>query len=129
MIKPFSIDLYNKNDDAKHIVIQILENKGYTAWVNEDPFGIDIVCQDNELRLTYHEVEVKHNWKGPIFPFDTIHFPARKLKFANESSYFVMLNHERTHMLVIPGTQLLNAPIIKKGTIYSEDEQFIEVHI
>ena len=127
MIKPFSIDLYDKNDDAKELVIKILEDKGYMAWVNDDPYGIDIVCQDDQGKCTYHEVEVKHNWKGDIFPFKTVHIPARKLKFAHAKSYFVMFNHERSHMLVIPGIQLLNSPVITKSTIYTEDEEFVEV--
>ena len=129
MIKPFSIDLYDKNDDAKELVIKILEDKGYIAWVNEDPYGIDIVCQDEQGKCTYHEVEVKHNWKGDVFPFRTVHIPARKLKFANALSYFVILNHERSHLLVIPGIQLLESPVISKSTIYTEDEEFVEVTI
>ena len=129
MIKPFSIDLYDKNDDAKDLVVKILENKGYMAWVNDDPYGIDVVCQDDQGKCTYHEVEVKHNWKGDVFPFKTVHIPARKLKFAHAESYFVMFNHERSHMLVIPGIQLLNSPVITKSTIYTEDEQFVEVTI
>ena len=127
MIKPFSIDLYEKNDDAKELVVKMLEDKGYMAWVNDDPYGIDIVCQDEQGECTYHEVEVKHNWKGDVFPFKTVHIPARKLKFANARSYFVLLNHERSHLLVIPGIQLLNSPVITKSTIYTEDEQFVEV--
>ena len=127
MIKPFSIDLYDKNDDAKELVVKILENKGYMAWVNDDPYGIDVVCQDDQGKCTYHEVEVKHNWKGDVFPFKTVHIPARKLKFAHAESYFVMFNHERSHMLVIPGIQLLNSPVITKSTIYTENEEFVEV--
>lgn len=129
MIKPFSIDLYDKNDDAKDLVVKILENKGYMAWVNDDPYGIDVVCQDDQGKCTYHEVEVKHNWKGDVFPFKTVHIPARKLKFANALSYFVILNHERSHLLVIPGIQLLESPVITKSTIYTEDEEFVEVTI
>ena len=129
MIKPFSIDLYDKNDDAKELVIKILEDKKYIAWVNKDPYGIDIVCQDEQGKCTYHEVEVKHNWKGDVFPFKTVHIPARKLKFANALSYFVILNHERSHLLVIPGIQLLESPVITKSTIYTEDEEFVEVTI
>ena len=128
-IKPFNVDLYNTNDDAKELVIQVLQSKGYRAWVNPDIYGIDIICQYANDPYTYHEVEVKHNWKGESFPFPTIHFPLRKLKFANARSYFVMLNHERTHMLIIPGIQLLKSPVITKSTIYTNDEKFIEVKI
>jgi hypothetical protein len=129
VIKPFSIDLYEKNDDAKELVVKMLEDKGYMAWVNDDPYGIDIVCQDEQGECKYHEVEVKHNWKGDVFPFKTVHIPARKLKFANARSYFVMFNHERSHLLMIPGIQLLNSPVITKSTIYTEDEEFVEVTI
>lgn len=127
MAKPFSPSLYSKNDDAKELIIKVLEANGYKAWVNPDQYGIDLIFHDETFVYNYCEVEVKHNWSGPTFPFNTVHFPKRKLKFAKPDSIFAMLNHERTHVLFISGQQFLDAPIIKKDTIYTRSEEFIEV--
>lgn len=129
MNKPFSPLLYEKNDNAKELIIDWLKLKGFEAWVNTDQYGIDIVYHDDTNVYRYCEVEVKHNWKGSRFPFDTVHFPKRKLKFANSNSMFAMLNHERTHVLLISGQQFLDAPIIRKDTIYTKNEEFIEITI
>lgn len=127
MIKPFSLDLYDKNDNAKELIIKLLHNKGFKAWINPDKYGIDVIAQRENNPYIYYEVEVKHNWVGAVFPFNTIHIPARKLKFANYRCRFIVLNAERTHMIVVPGVKLLKSPVITKSTIYTQNEQFVEV--
>jgi hypothetical protein len=128
--KPFSPDLYAKNDDAKQLIIDWLNTDDEQhAYVNPDQYGIDIICDTADEHRFFYEVEVKHNWKGATFPFSTVHFPKRKLKFANEDSFFAMLNHERTHVLIISGQQFLTAPIVRKDTIYTKNEEFIEITI
>jgi hypothetical protein len=126
--KPFSPDLYRTNDDAKHLVIEWLDGQGYTAHVNPDQYGIDLLASHKTTsRRIEVEVEVKHNWSGAVFPFASVHFPARKLKFANDHSFFMMLNAERSHLLVVSGTQLLAATKINKATVYTRTETFVEV--
>lgn len=126
--KKFDQDLYNRNDDAKHVVIKWLSTQGYDAHVNPDDYGIDLLAFNPETRYECQfEVEVKHNWSGPSFPFDTIHIPARKLKFVSPTAYFVMLNHERTHLLLFRSERLANAPIVTKTTTYTAREEFVEI--
>ena len=48
MIKPFSLELYADNDNAKDLVIKWLESKGCTAWVNPDQYGIDLLFKNPE---------------------------------------------------------------------------------
>lgn len=127
--KPFSSSLYNDNDDAKNLVVKFFKNHDYEAWVNPDRYGIDIIFHDETFIYQYCEVEVKHNWKGEAFPYDTVHLPKRKLKFANKDSVFAMLNHERTHILWIAGEKVLESPIVVKNTIYTKGEEFIEVDV
>ncbi len=81
VIKPFSLQLYADNDNAKELVIRWLESQGFTAWVNPDEYGIDLIFHNKDGDYYYAEVEVKHNWEGVAFPFKSIHFPKRKLKF------------------------------------------------
>ena len=117
MIKPFSLELYADNDNAKELVIKWLESKGCIAWVNPDQYGIDLLFKNPEGDYYSCEVEVKHNWKGAKFPFKTMHIPARKLKFATDNSIFVILNSERSHLIMLHGDDLRKAPIVRKDTI------------
>ncbi len=130
MSKVFDQKHYDDDDNAKHQVISWLESKGFMAWVNPDQFGIDV--QGVRKGISYEfEVEVKHNWRGREFPFDTVHFSNRKRKFAlpDNTTWFVMLNHERTHGLMISGAVFLAAPIVKKNTIYTQEEQFVQINV
>ena len=128
--KVFSTEHYNADDNAKHQVIEWLVTRGFMAWVNPDQYGIDVqgVCRG----LCYEfEVEVKHNWSGATFPFDTIHFSNRKRKFAtpDKLTWFVMLNDERTHALLVSGETFLDAPIVQKDTIYTQKELFVAISV
>jgi hypothetical protein len=120
--KPFSKSLYDTNDNAKDLVIKWLAANGITAWVNPDQYGIDLLSDDKK-----YEVEVKRNWLEDDFPYDEVHFPARKLKFATPDAVFVMLNHKKTHALLVTGDVFKGSPKVIKSTIYTENEEFIEV--
>ena len=128
--KVFSTEHYNADDNAKHQVIEWLVTRGFMAWVNPDQYGIDI--QGVHKGLSYEfEVEVKHNWSGVTFPFDTIHFSNRKRKFAtpDKLTWFVMLNDERTYALLVSGETFLDAPVVEKDTIYTQKELFVAISV
>lgn len=127
-MKPFDQDLYDADDNAKHLVIEYLATLGLQARVNPDPYGIDLLGDwfDKAYEI---EVEVKHNWSGSSFPFDTLHYSARKLKFLNAHAEvrFITLNHERTHAAIVTGEDLASCKIVEKKTKYTEAEKFLEV--
>jgi hypothetical protein len=130
MSKPFSPELYADNDNAKELIIKWLNTDDDNhAYVNPDQYGIDVICETSDERRYFYEVEVKHNWNGAKFPFSTVHFPKRKMKFANKDSIFAMLNHQRTHVLLISGQQFLDASIVRKDTVYTRNEEFIEITV
>lgn len=130
MSKVFSQEHYDQDDWAKYQIIEWLEGKGYKAWVNPDQFGIDILATRWGRQFAF-EVEVKHNWRGRYFPFEQIHFSARKKKFValDVETWFVMLNHDRTMALLVDGEHILAAPISNKDTKYSQNEAFVSVDI
>ena len=130
MIKTFSKELYDDDDSAKLLILEWLRSKGFFVFVNPDDYGIDLLGRYNEMNYAF-EVEVKHNWRGTMFPFDTIHFSNRKRKFAtaDKLTWFVMLNDERTHALMVSGQNFLAAPIVTKNTIYSQGEQFVAIPV
>ena len=124
--KPFSKKLYEADDNAKYHVIDWLTEQDYHAFVNPDQYGIDVVAEKDGDTF-YYEVEVKHNWKGAVFIYDGIHWTERKKKFATPNSFFVMLNHERTHAFLTTGDVVLASPVIVKDTKYTTGEKFVEV--
>lgn len=128
MTKPFSKKLYKDDDNAKLQVIDWLKRNGYDAWVNPDDYDIDVLADKNGVRH-FFEVEVKHNWNGIEFPFDTVHFSARKRKYVKPNAYFTMLNHQRNRILVVDYETLSRALVVKKDTVYTSDERFIEVQV
>ena len=128
-MKPFDQSLYDADDNAKELVIQWLKRYGYELEVNSDQYGIDLVGFNNYGRPITIEVEVKHHWTGPAFPFPTVHVSARKRKFMQPGMYLVMVNHDRTHCLTLSYEALSWAKLVTKPTIYTTDEQFLQVDI
>jgi hypothetical protein len=131
MSKPFSQELYDNDDKAKHLVVHFLEANGWDAWVNPDTYGIDLLALD-PMGIEYQvEVEVKHNWEGSVFPYQTLHYAERKRKFlkGDRMTLFMTVNHDNTHALVTMGQDLSVAKTIIKGTSYTDAEQFMEVNV
>ena len=126
--KPFDQSMYDSDDPAKHLVLDWLMSQGFYGDINPDQYGIDLVGDYSGVPYGI-EVEIKHNWKGDQFPYSTVHFSARKLKFLKTPAevVFIMLNHERTHALTVGKKSLESAIIVTKDTIYTDNEQFIEV--
>lgn len=124
--KPFDEAQYNADDNAKYDIISWLERNRFTAWVNPDQYGIDVLADRDGDRYGF-EVEVKHNWQGDQFPFSTVHFSARKQKFIGWNHFFTMLNDERTCVLVVDEAALRASPVVEKATKFTEAELFIAV--
>jgi hypothetical protein len=126
-VKPFDSDLYNADDPAKDYVIEWLTSKGYTAEVNPDQYGIDLLTSRNGKQSGI-EVEVKHNWQGYKFPYRTVHISGRKLKFfQDDNNFLLMLNHDWSAALSFTAEEIRKATLIIKDTIYTKAEKFIEL--
>lgn len=132
MQKTFSDEHYKADDNAKNDVGKWLATKWGFAGVrvNPDKYGIDLLAEHNGTTFGI-EVEVKHNWKGSRFPFSTLHYSARKIKFLESASvvYFVTVNDDRTHLLLTSSEDMEGLKLVKKDTSYTEAEWFLEVPI
>jgi hypothetical protein len=128
--KPFSNAQYDADDDAKHLVAAYIAKEWaiQNVHVNPHQYGIDLLGDDNGQRIGI-EVEVKHNWSGPNFPFSTVHFSARKTKFLAECPevFFCMVNHERTHMIAVSSASFHESKLVHKNTKVSQGEWFIQL--
>jgi len=123
--KAFSRELYDKNDWVKYLFIDILNSRyECNPRVNPDDYGIDILTDKYD-----YEVEVKHNWTGVNFPYDTIHYSSRKIKFVTKRSYFVTFNSDHSRYFIIHSWSLNKARIVTKNTTYTKSESFIEINV
>lgn len=126
-MKPFDQQLYKTDDPAKDKVLRWLEHRGYKTQINPDQYGIDLLAE-KDGRTVGIEVEVKHNWRGQAFPYQTVHIASRKLKFfENDNNYLMMLNHDWSFGLSFSADQIKKAGVVKKDTIYTQQELFIEL--
>jgi len=117
--------LYDKNDWVKYLFIDILNSRyECNPRVNPDDYGIDILTDKYD-----YEVEVKHNWTGVDFPYDTIHYSSRKIKFVTKRSYFVTFNSDHRRYFIIHSWSLNKARIVTKNTTYTKSESFIEINV
>ena len=124
-MKPFSQDLYDNNDWVKHLFVDILNSVDtHNARINPNQYGIDIITDDFDF-----EVEIKHNWKGKEFPYDTMHYANRKRKFISPSSFFVTFNSNATRYFITHSNALVAQPLIIKGTTLTQREEFIVVPV
>jgi hypothetical protein len=130
--KTFSQVQYDADDNAKHQVIDFLtQHWGMTnVRINPNQYGIDLLADDRG-KPTGIEVEVKHNWLEQRFPYDKVHFSARKTKFLDECPdvYFVMLSDDRTRMIATHGDNFQDARLVRKSTKWSNHEWFIQVDL
>lgn len=125
-MKPFDPQLYADNDPAKDYIVEWLRSKGYEAEVNPDQYGIDLLVT-KERQTSGIEIEVKHNWRGYLFPYRTVHIAARKRKFFDDDNYLMMLNSDWSSGLLFTAEEIRKATIIVKHTKLTEAESFIEI--
>lgn len=128
MRKPFSEEQYAQDDPAKFLAVDWLSMMGFYAYINPDQYGIDVLAIKDFNDYGF-EVEVKHNWHGRVFPYDTVHFSARKTKFIAPNHYFIMFNNDLDSFLLVNGMSMFFASVISKDTKYTSDESFISVPV
>jgi hypothetical protein len=132
MFKPFDAAQYEADDNAKHQIIALFRDCYQTPlWVNGDKYGIDLVGKYQGQPFGV-EVEIKHNWtEAHHFPFETVHIAARKTKFLDAFPfvYFTVLNHDRTQVLIVDSDQMEHCKLVRKQTMHTPIEWFMEIPI
>ena len=110
---------------AQDLFVDILNYKTErNAKVNDNIYGIDVVTDEYDF-----EVEIKHNWVGSEFIYDTMHYAARKRKFITPRSFFVTFNSDATRYFITHSSALKDQNIIMKDTKFSTLEPFIVVPV
>jgi len=123
--KQFDPELYAQYDPAKEIVMDFFRRGGCKAIVNPDQYGIDLIIDDK----IFVEVEVKNEFKGPKFTWDTLHIPSRKKKFITDETIFAVVNVEGTHAMFAPGNivKRCRRDVVVNNKCNTDDELFFIV--
>lgn len=92
--------------------------------LRQEDFGIDVYGYLSEEHKTNGkppifaiELEVKHNWRGNCFPFEDVHFVAKKQKHISKEmmSFWVLLNDNCSQAMIMPMQKILtgNLSVVK----------------
>ena len=129
--KKFDQALYDQNDTPARAILAktFLLEYGLELYDNPDIYGPDMLAFKGNQFKGYVEFEVKHNWKGAICPFASLHFPMRKERILHyRPMIFVILNSSMSHLIWFKVEDLLEGRRIHKKTKLTDwDEGFIEV--
>ena len=110
MHKHFSKRDHQKYDEiARNTAKAFWSKLGWDIEDNPDEYGVDLIAQKDSKRV-YVEVEVKRGWHGPTFQYDTMHLPARKAKFLDKPTQFMVFNNSLTHAAIISRKAIQNSP-------------------
>lgn len=142
-IKPFDPKLHKANDRkgrdlAKKVFTWIaLKNKesGNRLWnkIEDHPNfkDIDLILKLDDEVIGYVDPEVRFNWMRGDFPFDTIHIPARKIKFLKKYPpsrvWFMSIRFDMGKVAIVCGREALKHAIVKQDTRLMDDDHFIDV--
>lgn len=83
--KPFDKELHAECDaPAREVVKEFYARIGINLIDNPNQYGVDLICLDKTICV---EVERRLVWDTASFPFKTINFLHRKLKFIQDPTY------------------------------------------
>lgn len=125
--KRFDQELFELTDiSARDATKQYLSRMGQTAIDNPNKYCADLIIEG----LCYVECECKLVWKGPMFPWTSVHLPQRKKKFAKLDMpvLFYIWNAEYSHAMRISGELLTDDRLIEvPNRMIANGEYFYDI--
>lgn len=129
MRKQFSRVLFDENDAiGKHVGIHYASQLEDEIIIRVEPtkYGVDLVATGKKHH--YIECEVKYNWKGGPFPYETIQVLGRKEKYFKQGAGLILVSANMQDFLYLSAKQILAAPKVKVRNKYVyEGEEFFQV--
>jgi len=127
--KPFDRESFNIYND---LVINIIKEKLYILnhilVENPDPHGIDIQIKNNQDKICgYIEAESHGKHWDDVFPFSSVNFLGRKLKYVKPYSYYIMINSTGASSVMIPFERLAKYTIKRMDTSVFKNDAIINV--
>ena len=93
--KTFNQQLHDSVDpQSREVIINYMKSRSFPFHSNPNKFGLDLISdfKDKDGKLIGLELEHREIWDREIYPYTSIHIPARKLKF---------LGTDQVHYIVI----------------------------
>lgn len=125
----FSRKLYDKyNTLGVETACSFLRQQGYDiVKTTDDAYGAyDFIVRKDGKDYTI-EAEVTAKWVGHVFPYRQMSVPYRKKK--SIADYYVRVNASGSALFFLPMKQVHEAPVIRKDTCYTQDEQFFNLPV
>lgn len=117
MYKVFQQRDFNRYDEAaRDAAKKFWSSMGFDCKDNPDQYGVDLIVEDKTKRF-YVEVEVKTVWHGVQFKYPTIHLPARKAKFLDKPTRFMIFNNSLTHAAIFSRKDVLSSPFVEVSNV------------
>jgi len=129
MLKKFSKVLFDENDAiGKHVGIHFAAQIEDEVIIRIEPtkYGVDLVAVGKKHHFI--ECEVKYNWKGGPFPYETIQVLGRKEKYFAQGAGLILVSANLQDFLYLTAKQILASPKVKVRNKYVfEGEEFFQV--
>jgi hypothetical protein len=125
--KPFSEGNYDKYSPLEEQVKSYLYIYGMDIVSNPDKYDIDLLIVDDGDIIGGIEVESHAKYWDDEFPFDTVHFLGRKLKYTQAGSFYLMVSAELKNAVIIHFPDLYSYDMIEKDNESCDNEPFIEI--
>ena len=138
--KEFSQKRYNEADKkAKQTIINYLKPMNYTLIDASENFSFDLACYISDQVHSFHEVEIKHQWKD-TWPdsWKEIRIPFRKIKlitlwkekYPNCLLSFYVLNHFCTKAWHIKGNVVETSEVKEvSNRLVKQGEKFFHIKV
>jgi len=122
-------------DPAEAVVLDFLRNRLGDDRVEELPlgrYGPDLAFQNDAGEWIYADVERRGNWKGEqdAFPFETVHMPKRKLKFADlgKPYFYISVRDDCQRAIMFGHRAIVQAVCVVCGNRFVPDgEEFVDL--
>ena len=112
---------------SKNRTLQLFRSLGHKVELNPNPFEVDIIAYNDDGTIKgYIEVECRKSFSDILLKYETVHIPARKLKFftLEKPTTYVCWSHDLNQYYIVKGSIIRDCPIEKtiiKGTNFYDN--------
>ena len=129
--KKFNQQWHDSSDPrSREVVIEYMRKCGFGFHSNSDKYGMDLISDFENPKVAL-ELEHRSIWDKEEYPYQSVHIPARKLKFlGNDRVHYVVISAEYDRIGICLGRNLkayLTAVGEVRNNAVASGEHFIHV--
>jgi hypothetical protein len=127
--KEFSSELYNVFSPLEEKVINKIKIENCSIEKNLNQYGIDLIIVKNGYVMGGIEVESHEKYWKNNFPFNTVHFLARKEKYKGYNNFYLMVSKGCCNALMINFMKLKDDYKIIQDNVLCYEEILYDVPV